>query len=68
MSPEQKSAVLMVNGFWQNGLLPRIPLLQGIEMGLNVELCLQGGLLAANISIRSVYSCRIQMLFYNQSF
>lgn len=54
MSPEQKSAVLMVNGFWQNGLLPRIPLLQGIEMGLNVELCLQGGLLAANISIRSV--------------
>lgn len=68
MSPEQNSTVLPVNGFWQDGLLPRIPLLRGAEMGLNVELCLRGGLLAANISIRSMYSCRIQMLFYNQSF
>lgn len=55
------------SGLWQNGLVSRIHLLQGAEIGLNVELCVFGGLFAASIPMESTFPRGIQVLFYNWS-
>lgn len=57
----------MESGFLANGLLSRIPLLHGAEIGLKVKLCLQHCLLATDIPIGSIFPWEIQMLSYDQS-
>lgn len=53
--------------FWQNDLASKIPQFQRAEIGLNIELCVFGGLFVTDAPTRSKFPWGIQMKFYNWS-